>query len=189
MLRATQGGSAQFPLGCSLGPFPFVSAIKCHQKSTYMQLGWVARSVLSTPPGPPHSWDVRPCRASTYLAPLYPPRACLPFGWESKPPSRSALAPVESPSPGPRTRCPFHRLFILETAVFSFRASGLQNEIGSFVVPAGRSADVVEPHYALWGCAMHPGPCDSLHLPKKLCRWSPSPENFVVVCSLFVLMR
>jgi hypothetical protein len=36
---------------------------------------------------------------------------------------------------------------------------------------------------------MHPGPCDLLHLPKKICRGSPSPENFFVICSLIVLMR
>jgi hypothetical protein len=57
------------------------------------------------------------------------------------------------------------------------------------LVAVVRGAAVVEPRYALWGRAMHPGPCDSLHLPQKLCRGSPSPENFVVICSLFVLMR
>jgi hypothetical protein len=45
------------------------------------------------------------------------------------------------------------------------------------------------PYSRLWGRAMHPMPCDLLHLPQKLCRGSPSPENFVVICSLFVLMR
>jgi hypothetical protein len=51
------------------------------------------------PPGPPRGWAVRPCRASTSLAPLYSPCASSVFGWGSKPPSRSALAPVGS-SPG-----------------------------------------------------------------------------------------
>jgi hypothetical protein len=68
------------PVG--LGPFPFASAItSCHQKSKeHMQLGWVVRWVLSTPPGPPRGWAVRPCRASTPLAPLcfvLAPRACV----------------------------------------------------------------------------------------------------------------
>jgi hypothetical protein len=84
-----------------------------------MQLGWiwvVRRVLISTHPGPPHGWAVRrPCRASTSRPPLDSPRARLAFGWGSKPPSRAALAPVESP-PGPLTPCPFHRLFILETA-------------------------------------------------------------------------
>jgi hypothetical protein len=37
------------------------------------------------------------CRASTPRAPLYSPCASSAFGWGLKPPSRSALAPVESP--------------------------------------------------------------------------------------------
>jgi hypothetical protein len=96
---------------------------KCHQMSSkeHMQLGWVVRWVLSTPPGPPHGWAVRPCRASTSLAPLYSPHARLAFGWGSKPPSRSALAPVGS-SPGPVTHRPFHRLFILDCLSWLIKA-------------------------------------------------------------------
>jgi hypothetical protein len=74
---------------------------KCHQMSSkeHIQLGWVVRWVLSTPPGPPHGWAVCTCRASTCLAPLYSPCASSAFDWVSKPHSRSAPAPVES-SPG-----------------------------------------------------------------------------------------
>ena len=63
------------------------------------------------------------CRASTSLAPLYSPCASSAFGWGSKPNSRSAPAPVES-SPGPRTHCPFNRVFILETAGLHFEPYG-----------------------------------------------------------------
>jgi hypothetical protein len=85
-------------LGCSLDPFPFASATKCHQKSTCNSTG-SSVGFLAPPPGhrPPHRWAIRPCRASTSLAPLYSPRARLSFGWGSKPPSRSVLAPAEPP--------------------------------------------------------------------------------------------
>jgi hypothetical protein len=53
----------------------------------HMQLGWVVHWVLSPPtPGPPRGWAVRPCRASTSLAPLYSPCASSAFGWGPKPP-------------------------------------------------------------------------------------------------------
>jgi len=75
--------------------------------------------------------------------------------------------------------------WLIKTAV----ASRLQIEIERNNASRRRGAAVVEPRYSLWGRAMHPGSCDSLHLPKKLCRGSPSPEKFVVICSLFVPMR
>jgi hypothetical protein len=50
-LFTNRGALPNFLGGCSLDPFPFASAIKCHQKSTYMQLGWVVRWVLSENPG------------------------------------------------------------------------------------------------------------------------------------------
>jgi hypothetical protein len=75
------------------------------------------------PPGPPRGWAVRSCRTSTSLAPLYSLHAGLAFGWGSKPPSRSALAPVGS-SPGPRTHTVrfigYSSSIALETAVFYF---------------------------------------------------------------------
>jgi hypothetical protein len=150
-----QGISPQFP-GVLVGP-PHVR--KCHQMSPkeHIQLGWVVRWALSTPSGPPHGWAVCTCRASTSLAPLYSPCASSAFDWGSKPHSRSAPAPVES-SPGPRTHCPFNRGFILETAVSHFDAAAPKRD-WEFRSAGGRSADVVEPHYALWGRAVHPGPC------------------------------
>jgi hypothetical protein len=113
--------SPQFP-GVLVGP-PRVR--KCHRMSSkeHIQLGWVVRWVLSTPPGPPRGWAVCTCRASTSLAPLYSPCASSAFDWGSKPHSRSAPAPVES-SPGPLTHCPFHRFFILETAGLHFEPCG-----------------------------------------------------------------
>jgi hypothetical protein len=82
-----------------------------------LQLGWVwvarwplavGSLVLSTPRPPDHpaaGWAgcgrvvPVPVATSAHLAPLYSPCASSAFGWGSKPPSRSALAPVES-SPG-----------------------------------------------------------------------------------------
>jgi hypothetical protein len=92
--------------------------------------------------------------AGAALAPLYSPCARSAFGWGSKPPSRSALAPAGS-SPG---------LVLLPVAVLSnphpvcrFKQhTRLQTRVGAVIVPAGRSAAVVEQRYALWGCAMHP---------------------------------
>jgi hypothetical protein len=53
------------------------------------------------------------CQYPPSCSPLHSPCARPAFDWGSKPPSRSALAPVGS-SPGTLTRCPFHRLFILD---------------------------------------------------------------------------
>jgi hypothetical protein len=77
-----QGGSSQFPGG--LVGTPRVRVRKCHQMSSkeHIQLGWVVRRVLSTPPGhpAPRGSAVCTCRASTSLAPLYSPCASSPFG-------------------------------------------------------------------------------------------------------------
>jgi hypothetical protein len=67
------------------------------------------------PPGPPRGWAVCTCRASTSLAPLYSPCASSAFDWGSKPPSRSAPAPVES-SPG---------LVLSSTVTGDFRPAGI----------------------------------------------------------------
>jgi hypothetical protein len=87
------------------------------------------RWVHSTPPDHPTAGRcgrVVQRRVSTSLAPLcfvlvqqLALGARLAFGWGSSPPSRSALAPVESP-PGPLTHRPFHRGFLLGTAGFYF---------------------------------------------------------------------
>jgi hypothetical protein len=61
----------QFP-GMLVGPLP--TARKCHQMPSkeHMQLGWVVRWVLSTPPSHPAAGrPVRPCSASTSLAHFY----------------------------------------------------------------------------------------------------------------------
>jgi hypothetical protein len=47
---AHQGGALPNSLGCSLGPFPFASAIKCHQKSTCNSAGSSVGSLLAPPP-------------------------------------------------------------------------------------------------------------------------------------------
>jgi hypothetical protein len=91
----------------ALGPFPFAGvSVISHQMPSkeHMQLGWVVRWVLSAPPGHPAAGRCGrvACRASASasLAPLYSPCASPAFDRGSKPPSRSALAPVGS-SPGP----------------------------------------------------------------------------------------
>jgi hypothetical protein len=109
-----QGISPQFP-GVLVGP-PHVR--KCHQMSSkeHIQLGWVVRWVLSTPPGQPAPRGSAGCmcRASTSLAPLYSSCAGSAFGWGSNPNSRSAPAPVES-SPG---------LVLWPVTVLGFRPAG-----------------------------------------------------------------
>jgi hypothetical protein len=99
------GGGAPW----ALDPLPFASAIsdaiRSHLLSKeHMQLGWVVRWVLSSPPrttprlgGAAVSCQYLPC--SFLLAPRAP---ALRLGIKA-PPSRSALAPVESPSPGAPT--------------------------------------------------------------------------------------
>jgi hypothetical protein len=104
--RRTPGGQGvQFPipnsnsLGCSLGPFPFASAIKCHQKSTCNSAGSSVGFLSHKPPAPPAPTAGRcgrvvpvyfPC--SFVLAPRAP---ALRLGVKS-PLHRSALAPVGS---------------------------------------------------------------------------------------------
>jgi hypothetical protein len=43
-----RGDEPTGPLGCSLGPFPFASAIKCHQKSTCNSAGSSVGSLTPT---------------------------------------------------------------------------------------------------------------------------------------------
>jgi hypothetical protein len=137
----TQAVSPQFPKAL-VGPPP---VRKCHQMASkeHIQLGWVVRWVLSTPPGPPHGWAVFPCRASTSLAPLYSPCASLAFGWGSKLLSRSALAPVESP-PGALTNAlSVSSAFYPRDSCLLFRAIWLQNEIETTVLPQAPRRDAL----------------------------------------------
>jgi hypothetical protein len=91
----TPRGSLPNFLGCSLDPPP---VRKCHQMSSkdHMQLGWVVRWVLSTPPGHPTAGrcgrvvPVRPLLLCTR------PARARPSAGDQSPPSRSALAPVGS---------------------------------------------------------------------------------------------
>jgi hypothetical protein len=111
-----------------------------------MQLGWVVRWVLSTPPGHPvagRRGRVVPVLPSS-LAPLYSPCASSAFDWGSKPPSRSALAPVES-SPGlvlsPVTVLQFSR-FARRDSCLSFRA--MWPQIGyDYLQPAHASPNLI----------------------------------------------
>jgi hypothetical protein len=157
-----QGGSTQFPvsiswfLGCSLGPFPFASAIKCHQKSTCNSAGSSAgRPWYLVPPratGHPAAGRCsRPCRASTSLAPLYSPHAVLAFGWGSKPPSRSALGSSRGVLPGPRNTLSVSSAIRPRDSCLLFRAPGLQNETNgdTIAITPGRGAAVIEPRDAL----------------------------------------
>jgi hypothetical protein len=98
----SRGALSNF-LGCSLDPFPFASAIKCHQKSTCNSAGSSIGS-LAPPPRATRPPTAGRCGRVVPVLPLLlctrPARACPSVGWGSTPPSRSALAPVESPSPG-----------------------------------------------------------------------------------------
>jgi hypothetical protein len=132
-------------------------------KSTeHVQLGWVVGRpssvgslvVLSTPPGHPTAGRcVATCRASISLAPLYSPCcASSAFGLRL---GVKAPLPLRASSRGPRVlpgalnALPVSSAFHPRLSLVAYSSSSRQNEIGSFVVPAGRSADVVEPHYAL----------------------------------------
>jgi hypothetical protein len=54
-----------------LDPFPFASAIKCHQKSTRNSAGSSVGSLAPPARATPRLGGVRPCRASTSLAHLF----------------------------------------------------------------------------------------------------------------------
>jgi hypothetical protein len=120
----TRGPLPNF-LGCSLGPSPFASAsaIKWHQKSTWNSAGSSVKS-LAPPRATPRlggavvSCQYFPC---SFALALRAPGLWLGV---KAPPSRSALAAVGSSPAGPLKHCPFHRLFILETAVFHFEPRG-----------------------------------------------------------------
>jgi hypothetical protein len=139
----------------------------------HIQLGWVIRWVLSTPPGHPTAGRcVRVVPVPPLLLCTLPARARPSIGGQSPTPAPRQLP--WSPPRGWRTGRLAHPTFCSLT----FRRSRSQNEIERNNAPRRRGAAVVEPRYALWGRAMHPGPCgDSLHLPQKLCRGSPNPPN------------
>jgi hypothetical protein len=106
--------STQFP-GVLVGALPVRKSPSNVTKIAHAtRLGRPLGPYLAPPRGPPHGWAVRPCRASTSLAPVYSPCASSAFDWGSNPPSRSALAPVGS-SPGYRT--PISAGLLIETAV------------------------------------------------------------------------
>jgi hypothetical protein len=117
---------------CCLGPFPFVSAIKCHQKSTCNSAGSSVGSLA--PPRATHPAagrcgrvvPVLPLLLCTRPAPCARP-ACLRLGVKA-PPSHSALDPVGS-SPGlalsPVTALQFSR-FAHRDSCLQTRAMWLQ---------------------------------------------------------------
>jgi hypothetical protein len=75
-----------------LDPFPFASAIKCHQKSTYNSApAWVVRWILSTPPSHPAAGR---CGRVVPVLPLRLLRL--------HPPQHAAAQP---PSPAPSAAC------------------------------------------------------------------------------------
>jgi hypothetical protein len=87
-LAMTAGLSPQFP-GVLVGPPP-PPVRKCHQMSSkeHIQLGWVVRWVLITPPGHPAAGR---CGRVVPVLPLllcrfYLPCASSAFGWGSTPP-------------------------------------------------------------------------------------------------------
>jgi hypothetical protein len=119
-----QGGYSQFP-GVLVGPPPLR---KCHQMSSkgqHMQLGWVVRWVLSTPPGHPAAgWCGRVVPVLPLLLCTRPARACPSVGVKAPLPLRASSRGV--PPRGPNTlsvsSANHPRLFI-KTAVASLRGS------------------------------------------------------------------
>jgi hypothetical protein len=167
-----------------LPPPPFASAIKCHQKSTSNSAGSSVGS-LAPPRATPRlggaavSCQYFPCSFVLALRELG-----LRLGVKAPLPLRASSRGV---LPGPGALEYGNRRL---SSSWLIKPSGPKSRLETIycfaaLVLLWSSRDI----YALWGRAMHPGPCDSLHLPQKLCRGSPSPENFVVICSLFVLMR
>jgi hypothetical protein len=82
-------GSLPNPLGCSLGPLPFASAIKCHQKSTSNSAGSPVGSLAPHTPPPGHPAAGR-CGRVVPVPPLLictrpAPCASSAFDWGSTP--------------------------------------------------------------------------------------------------------
>ena len=119
---AQQGVSSQFP-GVLVGT-PRVR--KCHQMSSkeHIQLGWVVRWVLSTPPGHPAA---RRCVRVVPVLPLLlctrPARARPSVGGQSPTPAPRQLP--WSPPRGPERTVRFHP----RLSLVAHSSSSLQNEI------------------------------------------------------------
>jgi hypothetical protein len=110
----TQGGSSQFP-GVLVGT-PHVR--KCHQMSSkeHIQLGWVVRWVLSTPPGHPAA------RRCVRVVPVLPLLLC------TRPARARPSIGGQSPTPAPR-QLPWSvesspALVISPVSVLRFRPAG-----------------------------------------------------------------
>jgi hypothetical protein len=154
-----RGDLLSFLAGVLVGPpHPFASAIKCHQKSTSNSAGSSVGSLAHTPGHPTAGWCGRVVSVLPLLLCTRPARARLSVGGQSPPPvlRASSLAPVES-SPG---------LVLSSTVTGDFRAVGSLSHLApnrdsrlDYVLLRSPGAAVVEPRYALWGRAMHPGPC------------------------------
>jgi hypothetical protein len=126
-----QGASPQFP-GVLVGP-PHVPNVvrKCHQMSSkeHIQLGWVVRWVLSTPPG--HLTAGRCVRVVPVLPLLLctrPARARPSIGGQSPTP-----APRQLPWSPPRGWCSRVRQPATSSSL-PFRAPSLQIEIGTSIL-------------------------------------------------------
>jgi hypothetical protein len=145
-LPPPQGGSSQFP-GVLVGP-PHVR--KCRQMSPkeHIQLGWVVRWVLSTPP------RATPRLGGVYVSCQYFPcsfvlalrKLGLRLGVKAQLPLRASSRGVP---PGAPNALSVSSVFYPRLSLVAHSSSSHQNEIGSCVVPAGRSADVVEPRDSL----------------------------------------
>ena len=143
--RGPQGISPQLP-GVLVGP-PHVR--KCHQMSSkeHIQLGWVVRWVLSTPPGHPAA---RRCVRVVPVLPLLlctrPARARPSVGGQSPTPAPRQLP--WSPPRGPErtVRLIGYRTRIVFRGSLSFEAP---NEIERNNASRRRGAAVVEPRDSL----------------------------------------
>jgi hypothetical protein len=131
-----------------LGPFPFASAIKCHQKSTCNSAGSSVGSLAHTRATPRLGGAAVSCQyfpCSFVLAPRAP---ALRLGVQAPLPLRASSRRGVLPArglPGWPNALPVSSVIHPRTAVSSFRASWLQIEIGSSVVPrAPRRLAVVQ---------------------------------------------
>jgi hypothetical protein len=102
--------------------------LRAHADAVSRRPRWCSRSNAGAPGA---TQPLRPCRASTSLAPFYSPRARLPFGCggQSPPPApRQLAAPVDAPPPGGGLV-----LFPFASAIKCHQKSTCNCSAGSFV--------------------------------------------------------
>jgi hypothetical protein len=169
-------------LGCSLGPFPFASAIKCHQKSICNSAGSPLGWALSIPRATPQLGSAAVSCVVPVPLPFFlftrPARACPSVRAQSPPPTPP---PLLSPLAGYRTLLPFNFISRSSRVTEVLHRCSLRRLTGasSNGVTEGDRIGVLRalPQVSSLGCARiqtHSSPC----LPDmKLTRDVPSIEG------------